>query len=320
MIVCVEEQFRSYAEIIERFERQHPELRRDRLIAEACGFLTQLGLDPDKPFELGEVLGAKYSTLDCAGCEDPDRMLRICKGRKRRLFNEPDCITSRILPCDKPLHMRQQEDIRQLIEEIPSALRDKSLANFDTSSVSASVRKAAEIAEESIREGGSLVLAGSVGTGKTHLAAAIVMQAIRAGRPALFVGVPHLMTQLKSFGPNGNYRQLLAAVSSCEVLALDDMGTERYTDWVGEQLFMLIDERYINRRQTVVTTNYATPDELIARMDYAVKPDGNRERVGRNGQRIVSRLSEMGEWVKVTGDDQRIVRSFKVIQGGRPAK
>ena len=159
---------------------------------------------------------------------------------------------------------------------------------------------------KSAETGESLVLAGNIGTGKTHLAAALLTGAIRSGQQGLYRSVPSLMNRLRSFGPKGDYQDVLNAAVRCDVLVLDDLGAERCTDWAGEQLYIIIDERYTANRHTVVTTNFPTPEDLITHLDPECRRDELYAVTNYAGQRIVSRLCEMGAWVILYGIDRRI--------------
>jgi DNA replication protein DnaC len=114
---------------------------------------------------------------------------------------------------------------------------------------------------------GWLVLAGTYGCGKTHLAAAIanrVLARSEQGGEAMFVVVPDLLDHLRSaFSPQSNisYDRLFDAVKNSPMLVLDDLGTESATPWAKEKLFQLLNYRYSAMLPTVITTS-STPDEI----------------------------------------------------------
>jgi len=113
-------------------------------------------------------------------------------------------------------------------------------------------------------DGRWLVLQGGFGTGKTHLAASIGNFLVENGYDVMFLTVPDLLDHLRTtFSPNSEvrYDELFDMVRNVRVLILDDMGTEAPTQWAGEKLFQLINERYIRELPTVVTTN--TPTEEL---------------------------------------------------------
>lgn len=136
-----------------------------------------------------------------------------------------------------------------------------------------------------------LFLAGPAGTGKTHLAVAVAAALIDQAQDARMVLVPRLLAAIReSFGHNNSEgaAELLRKAQDAALLILDDLGAERVTEWVREQLFLLIHERYESMRPVIVTTN-DTPEIL-------------EEQVG---PRIVSRLMEMTQGVVVDGPDHR---------------
>ncbi len=106
--------------------------------------------------------------------------------------------------------------------------------------------------------GGWLVLTGSHGCGKTHLAAAIANQRVRLGQPALFITFADLLDHLRAtFSPDSyvRYDKRFAEVKSAPLLVLDDLALESATPWAKEKLMQLIDYRYVASLPTVVTTS-----------------------------------------------------------------
>ncbi len=109
---------------------------------------------------------------------------------------------------------------------------------------------------------GWLVLVGSYGCGKTHLAAAVANSAIQAGVPTLFLTVPDLLDWLRSsFGnADANFEQRLEEIRSIQLLVLDDLGTQNATPWAEEKLYQIINHRYTHKLPLVITTNLALSD------------------------------------------------------------
>jgi len=106
---------------------------------------------------------------------------------------------------------------------------------------------------------GWLVLTGSYGCGKTHLAAAIANYQVTSGRGIpLFVVTPDLLDHLRAtFSPNSptTLDRLFEQVKNTALLVLDDLGTESATPWAREKLFQLLNHRYVARLATVITTD-----------------------------------------------------------------
>lgn len=102
---------------------------------------------------------------------------------------------------------------------------------------------------------GWLVLQGEPGTGKTHLAYAIAAQALADGRPVYAHTVPDMLDLLRSSYKDDGYERTLAGLRQVEMLVLDDLGAEHRTDWAGETLYQVINDRYAHRLPLVLTTN-----------------------------------------------------------------
>jgi DNA replication protein DnaC len=133
---------------------------------------------------------------------------------------------------------------------------------------------------------------GDVGTGKTSLAMLISKAAIEAGRSVAIYSVPQLLADIKATyedGAGSSYLGLFRRLSRVDLLHLDDLGAEKRTEWVLEQLYAIVNERWQEQRSIVVTTNLADREEL-------------REQVGA---RTVSRLSEMCATIPIMGRDLR---------------
>jgi DNA replication protein DnaC len=105
---------------------------------------------------------------------------------------------------------------------------------------------------------GWLVLLGSYGSGKTHLAAAIANYRIGLGHAVLFVVVPDLLDYLRAtFGPSSETAldERLDAIREIPLLVLDDLGAHNSTPWAQEKLFQILNHRYNGRLPTVITSN-----------------------------------------------------------------
>jgi len=111
---------------------------------------------------------------------------------------------------------------------------------------------------------GWLVFQGVTGSGKTHLAAAIVNHRYQAGELALFVVVPEFLDHLRStFSPDSkvSYDQLFERVKTTPLLVFDDFGEQASTPWAKEKLYQVINYRYNAQLPTIITTR-RTMDEI----------------------------------------------------------
>ncbi len=105
---------------------------------------------------------------------------------------------------------------------------------------------------------GWVLLEGSYGTGKTHLAAAIANERLKHGDKVLFVTAPDLLDYLRaSYNPDSEwtYDETFERVRNADLLVLDDLGVENPSAWAQEKLFQILNHRYVRRMPTVITTN-----------------------------------------------------------------
>lgn len=159
-----------------------------------------------------------------------------------------------------------------------------------------------------------LILAGNVGTGKTHLMVAVLRElTLEKGIPARFVEFTHLLADIKEgFNQGRSEADVLGPVSRVAVLGIDELGKGLTTEWQLSILDEVISRRYNAGRTTYFTTNLPT-SERTPTFDAPVTSDsGNLRRaletvqlVDRVGERIVSRLHEMCALVEVDGPDYR---------------
>ncbi len=115
---------------------------------------------------------------------------------------------------------------------------------------------------------GWLVLMGTYGCGKTHLAAAIGNYRASLGEEPLFVVVPDLLDHLRAtFSPSSmvSYDRLFEEVRSAGLLILDDLGTQSATPWAREKLYQIFNYRYNARLPMVITTS-STLDDIDPRI------------------------------------------------------
>jgi DNA replication protein DnaC len=188
---------------------------------------------------------------------------------------------------------------RGMASAIPSRYRDVSFDRGDIQDLSArhptvveQVRGFIDAIDERLEAGTGLWLMGDVGTGKTALAMLASKHALEAGYSAAIYSAPKLMAHIRAtYGADtgGDYLELFEKLTAVDLLHVDDLGAEKKTDWVLEQLYSIVNERYEAERSMIVTTNLA--------------PERLEEQIG---PRTVSRLVEIcGDPLPLFGDDQR---------------
>jgi DNA replication protein DnaC len=156
------------------------------------------------------------------------------------------------------------------------------------------VRSYTEDIDANLDAGRGLWLMGDTGTGKTTLAMLISKQVLAGGRAVAIYSLPKLLARIRrtyDAEPGGeSYLALFEQLTSVDLLHIDDLGAEKRSDWVLEQLYALINERYEAQRSILVTTN----------LDQAALEE-------QIGPRTVSRLVEIcGDPLPLFGEDRRI--------------
>jgi len=118
---------------------------------------------------------------------------------------------------------------------------------------------------------GWLSLIGPVGCGKTHLAHAIVGEVLAKGIGCYWGSVPAMLKVLRKGYNDGSYDQMLDWLLNVSVMVLDDLGAERDTDWVIEQMFQIINHRYEERLPLVITSNSNLADAKAAELNARLR-------------------------------------------------
>jgi DNA replication protein DnaC len=156
------------------------------------------------------------------------------------------------------------------------------------------VRRFVAEVDQRLSEGNGLWFMGDVGTGKTTLAMLVSKAALDSGHSVAIYSVPRLLAEVRdtydSDPGERSYMDFFRRLVAVDLLHLEDLGAEKRTDWVLEQLYSLVNERYEQQRSVLITTNLAL-DELERQI----------------GPRTVSRLVEMcGDPLPLFGPDRRI--------------
>ncbi|MBR0150238.1 MAG: ATP-binding protein [Synergistaceae bacterium] len=179
-----------------------------------------------------------------------------------------------------------QRHLRQTFENY-AALNDE-LTNAQTQAIFAAMN------------GTGLVLAGKRGTGKTHLAVAIALYAMRHGKQALFRLVNDLLNEIrKAVADHSDYFSVIQKFKEVPCLVLDDFGKEKTTDAGLDYLYSIVDYRYQHELQTIITTNAPDIETLASwgKSEYTTP--------------IVSRVMESGAWVTLAKSDDYRVKGAK---------
>jgi DNA replication protein DnaC len=212
-------------------------------------------------------------------------------------------------PCECRESRLKKAEVRGIASALPPKFRDVSFdrppisdmaRDMSTRHVVNAVRSFSDDIAGNLDEGRGLWLMGNTGTGKTTLGMSIAKAALAAGKTAGVYFVPKLLTRIRrtyqATESEDSYDNLFRQLTSVDLLYIDDLGAERSTDWVIEQLYALVNERYENGRSMLVTSN---ADEDVA--------NGLARLEDQIGRRTVSRLVEIcGDPLPLFGPDRRI--------------
>lgn len=108
---------------------------------------------------------------------------------------------------------------------------------------------------EFVTEARSAVFSGPTGTGKTHLVIAIAYRAIQNGFEARFVTADHLIGELSHAARLGRLDEAVRPYVKPHALVVDELGYLTHADDAANVLYRVVNERYLERRPMLFTTN-----------------------------------------------------------------
>lgn len=232
--------------------------------------------------------------LHCGKCRTP-KQCRV------ELFGEirtPMCLCQ----CEKEKRDLEDADFRrreklQEIERLRSTgFPDREMKQWRFENDDGSNEKISSVCKNYVehfpdmrKKGKGLLMFGPVGTGKTFAAACIANALIDQGYPCMVTNFARLTNTLS--GMREGKQDYIDNLDKFALLVIDDLASERDTEFMGELIFNIIDSRYRSGKPLIITTNL-TADELKHPADM-------------KKQRIYSRLFEMCFAVEVKGRDRR---------------
>jgi len=303
--------FRQYEEK-QRQNRLETERRRDYIYEQ---FPKYRELE-DKTASLSVEHGKKLLSGDETALDSLRESLAALKDQKKQIlldaglpadylepvFSCPDCRDTGYIDREK-CHCLRQAEISLLYEQ--SGLQEM-LANNNFSLLSyeyhsgedlSHFEKAVENCKNFIKNFDSdyhnLFFYGTVGTGKSFLSGCVAKELMDQGHSVIYFGATGLFDLLSSTSfdtKNREERQnTYADLYQCDLLIIDDLGTELTNQFTASQLFSLLNERNIGRKATIISTNLSL-----------------RELQDRYSDRIFSRITSNFEVCKLTGADIRM--------------
>lgn len=240
----------------------------------------------------------------CAYCDNPEECRLPAGSQPGRGYPVAKLSNGRLgagrNPCLKCKHVcastKPDPDFERRVKEcgLTEIQAKRDFASYSHESPEVVVAKARAIL--AVQNGTNLVLAGNVGAGKTHLATAIALEAIRVGKKAIVANVPEMLEGICHAAQNHEDTfGVLMKYKSVDCLVLDDWGKERRSDARMDYLYQILDYRYQRGMQTIATTNSVTPDGLKDRF------------YGDRIEPMVSRILSNGEWITIQdAEDYRL--------------
>lgn len=124
----------------------------------------------------------------------------------------------------------------------------------------------AEFAHGFGRHARNLLLFGAPGLGKTHLSAAIAREVSEKGFSVVYDTAAHIFErfEIQKFGREEDAENDVERILNCDLLILDDLGTEMTTAFVQSALYQIINTRLMEKKSTIISTNLS-PEKLEQR-------------------------------------------------------
>jgi DNA replication protein DnaC len=225
------------------------------------------GLEDRCPFELCDGSGFRY--------DEPSNTAYNCRCRPQRVALAKAKSLSAVIP-------RRYRDV---------AFDRPPVTEIEPRRVVDDVRVFAEQIDAKLDAGRGLWFMGPVGTGKTTLAMLVSKAALKVGRSVAIYSLPRLLNEIRdTHRAERSHVDLLDRLTAVDLLHIDDVGAERTTDWVLEELYSIVNARYEDERSVVITTNILDREALRTQIT----------------ERTVSRLTEMCDEMHLDGHDRRM--------------
>ncbi|MBR3310405.1 MAG: ATP-binding protein [Solobacterium sp.] len=283
--------------------------KKDQLIVQlkksnALRFLCEKNNIPEScideyPYRMKQWL---IDVAPCQGCKG----LRSCKQKTKGYFHdlEYDGFPETVL---KACRFRNAYDKKRkhmdmyLSSDLPKKLEIVSFEDIHTESETRDYLIVMGKAMDASRQGKGIYLYGSLGSGKTYLAACACNDHARMKEKVAFVHYPTFTQRVVASLANNEFQAEMNRLMYASFLVLDDIGAESVTEFTRDQILLpILNTRYENNRTTWFTSNY---DLATLKKHFQFTNRGKDEEV--KAARIIERISCMSEEIRLVGKDRR---------------
>jgi DNA replication protein DnaC len=207
-----------------------------------------------------------------------NKFQEIIEKKKKENQKKETSSTANVIPEEEKIKFCYQDMLQKF--NIPKRFQNKTLENYDPSRLTnknpfQKVKEYIKTYPERDEIGDWLVLTGGYGLGKTHLALAAGKEILKyyakehvkenpykyryigAKTKAIFVNSSELISEIRDSYDSDmiDERQVMTKFKETPLLILDDLGTEKASDWQHEKMYLILNYRYNEWKNTIITTN-----------------------------------------------------------------
>lgn len=211
----------------------------------------------------------------------------------KKISIDDDTIFNKAIQVVKKTESKWRNDFEKRTQEliksakIPTRFRNKLAKDFIVTESNQNVIECLK----AVRNNQGFYIYGECGTGKTLLASIIQNERAHQLKSSAFICATDIFSELNPFNSNAeNVINKLNLLKTTPCLIIDDLGVEKPTDRVKQNLFDIINYRYNEELQTIITSNFSL-EELALRISGANRAEGKRQKIADyEGDRIIRRI------------------------------